>query len=209
MAKNSKKSPRKPKIARSTNRTVAMPKYSENRRAKNKNTTDARLILDNSADAILVATDHVTEFFGPVARSFEADAGYGFQHFNQEGFVHPDGALRLSNESLALMGLQIAEVLSQRAAHKGSKAFEAQMGEGGSPTDAQKTIDMFRRFLNERPAAIRKDSKSEIYTSVLNELGIDNVETVTKKKVENTAKKTSKKKTAKSAEVKETADSST
>ena len=205
MAKKTAKKTRKPRIKRSTNRTVAQPKYHESRRETNKNVTKARVILDNSADAMKAAAAHVVEFFGPVARKFSADEKYGRQHYNQDGFIHPDGVLRLSNESIALMILQGGEVLAQRASQKGNKAFAEQMGEGGDPAAAQKAIDMTRRFLNERPAEIKKDQKAGIYGSVMDDLGIEDASEIVPK-----AKPAAKKKTAakKSTAKKDTAAAS-
>lgn len=154
-------------------RTIGKPKYLDSRRAKNKNAARTRVVADNSTSGFASAVRFVKEFFGPIANSFKANAGYGLQHFNQDGFIHPDGVLRLSNHSLALMGLQIAEVLSQRAAEKGNKAFTEQMGEGGDPADAAKTIGHLRRFLNDRPAAIKADAREGIYRGVIKDLGLE------------------------------------
>jgi len=154
-------------------RTLGKPTYLETRRAKNKNATRSRVVADNSADGLASAFRFVKEFFGPVAKKFKANAGYGLQHYNQDGFIHPDGVLRLSNQSLALMSLQISEVLSQRVAQKGNKAFTEQMGEGGDPAEAAKVIGHIRRFLNERPAAIKSDSNQGIYRGVMKDLGLE------------------------------------
>lgn len=205
-----KKKTRKPTAKRSTNRTVAAPKYHETRRETNKNVTKARLVLDgNATEGFDSATKHATEFFGPVARKFTADEKYGRQHYNQDGFIHPDGVLRLANESLALAAVQIMEVLSQRAAQKGNKAFAEQMGEGGDPAAAQKAIDMIRKFGADRPKAIAADAKAGIYGSVMKDLGIadakDIVPAAGSKKAP--AKKPAAKTKAK-AETKETAAAS-
>lgn len=168
-------------VAKSTNRSVAAPTYSETRRAKNINATKARLILDNSADAMQSVGDHVNQFFVGVAKKFDANPGYGLQHFNQDGFVHPTGVMRLSNESLALLAVQISEVLSQRAANVGNESFAKQMGEGGDPQVAKKSIEMIRRFLNERPAQIKSEQKLSIYAHVMNDLGIADVSEIVPK----------------------------
>lgn len=162
-----------PRRKNSTNRTVAAPKYHESRHSTNKNATKARISLDgNVADNAATFSEHTTEFFGPVARRFEADALYGRQHFNQDGFLHPDGALRLSNVSLAMMSAQIMEVLAQRAAKKGNKAFTEQIGEGGSPADAGAALSALRQFASNRPREIADDDKAEIYSTVMGDLGL-------------------------------------
>lgn len=172
MAKSARKS-----MVKTTNRSLAAPKYYETRRAKNKNATKTRLILDNSAEAIDAANSYVEEFYGEVSKSFKATAGYGFQHFNQDGVAHGDGFSRLSNESLGIILLQAGEILAQRAAQSGNKAFAEQMGEGGDPAIAKKTIDLARRFLNERPTTIRKQQESNIranmYKDIMTDLGLN------------------------------------
>lgn len=154
-------------------RTLGKPVYLETRRAKNKNSTRSRLTMDNSVEGLASAGRFVKEFFTTVAKRFPANAGYGLQHYNQDGFIHPDGVLRLSNHSLALLSLQIGEVLSQRTAEKGNKAFTEQMGEGGDPAEAAKAISCIRRFLNERPSEIRSDAKQGIYRNVMKDLGLE------------------------------------
>ena len=159
---------------RSTNRTVAAPAYHESRRKTNKNVTKTRLDIAGTAASMAEScVKHATEFFGTVARRFTADEKYGRQHYNQDGFIHPDGVLRLSNESLALAGTQILEVLSQRAAQTGNKAFAEQMGEGGDPAAAKKVIDGLRKFAADRPGQIKADAKAGIYGSVMKDLGIE------------------------------------
>lgn len=158
----------------STNRTVAAPKYHESRHKTNKNATKARVSLDgNVAENASTLSEHATEFFGPVARRFKADASYGRQHFNQEGFLHPDGALRLSNVSLAMMGAQIMEVLAQRASKKGNKPFTEQIGEGGDPALAAAALSALRQFASNRPKEIAENEKAGIYGKVMADLGID------------------------------------
>lgn len=182
-------------------RTLGKPTYLESRRAKNKNATRSRVVADNSADGLASAFRFVKEFFGPIAKKFKANAGYGLQHYNQDGFIHPDGVLRLSNQSLALMSLQIGEVLSQRVAQRGNKAFTEQMGEGGDPAEAAKVIGHIRRFLNDRPAAIKSDSNQGIYRGVMKDLGLegDIVPAAPRKAAakKGSAKKPAKKKAAK------------
>lgn len=153
-------------------RSSKRPAYHEARAAKNKNSTETRPILDNTAEAMEAANAHVHEFFNVASQRFEASQAYGFQHYNQDGFLHADGVHRLSNLSLAMMALQIGEVLSQRSAQKGNKSFAEMMGEGGDPAAAQKAIDMIRKFLAERPALVKADSKKALYGAVLSDLGI-------------------------------------
>jgi len=160
---------------RSTNKTAAKPAYHDSRRKTNKNVTKTRLNIGGTiAEYIESASLHATEFYGTVARRFSADEKYGRQHYNQDGFIHPDGVLRLSNESIALICTQAFEVLSQRAAQKGNKAFTEQMGPGGDPIEAQKVIDGLRKFGMDRPTAIKADAKAGFYGSVMKDLGIEN-----------------------------------
>ena len=153
------------------------PKYHENRRLTNKNVTDARINLADPSDSIDSATDHVTEFFGTVAARFSADEKYGRQHYNQDGFIHPDGVLRLSNESLVLMMLQAGETLSRRSAQKS----DTDLGEGGSPSEAQRAIKLVLRFLDERTKNIAATQAADTYRSVMMHLGIDNASQIVSK----------------------------
>lgn len=154
------------------------PKYNEKRRTEkpNKNTTVAKIILGNTAEALNAARAHVREFFQEIPTRYKADAKYGLQHYNQEGFLHPDGLTRLGNQSLTMLGLQIAETLSIRASHSNDSVYNSRQGPDANSQTAIESIALLTEFLNVRSGEIQAEKRQDTLQATLKELGVESLE---------------------------------
>jgi len=171
--KSSSKSASKSKHSRrvrSTTRSAIIPVWSEGREGNNKNSTK------NNPEAGNVETivAHVKEFFSTVAKRFEANKGYGRQHINSNGVVHPDAALTKSNRALVKLASQCMEVLSQRAALAGNKDAEAIFEDSlATPAEAKKFLADIGKFLRERPGQIKADESQAILDDIAKDIGLE------------------------------------
>jgi len=171
--KSTKKSVSKPKRTRrvrSTTRSAVIPVFSEGREGSNKNSTKNNPEAGNFDS--LVA--HVKEFFSTVAKRFEANKGYGRQHINSNGVVHPDAAWTKSNRACVKTAAQFIEVLSQRAALAGNKEAEAIFeGSLATPAEAKKFLADLAKFARERPNQIKDDESQAILDDIAKDIGLE------------------------------------
>tara|TARA_B100000614_G_scaffold262489_2_gene296279 strand:- start:26104 stop:26691 length:588 start_codon:yes stop_codon:yes gene_type:complete len=155
---------------RSTTRSSIIPVWSEGREGSNKNTTKHNPEAGNPDS--LVA--HVKEFFGTVAKRFEANKGYGRQHINSNGVVHPDAALTKSNRACTKTAIQFIEVLAQRAALAGNKEAEAIFeGSLATPAEAKKFLADIAKFARERANQIKADESQAILDDIAKDIGLE------------------------------------
>jgi len=153
----------------STTRSALRPVDDSNRSLSNKNATKAQPVPGDASSI----TAHVEEFFGVTAKKFAANAGYGRQHINSNGAVHPDAVLTKSNIAVAKLAAQCLEVLAQRGSLAGQAGAVEALGDGGSPADAKKLIADISKFANGRVKAIQADTSKAILDDVAADLGID------------------------------------
>lgn len=175
------------------------PVYHENRRLANlngkcPNATDTPLILDSTNEAMEVAQQYLLEYRENTSK-WEATAQYGRQHFNQDGFCHPDGVVRFPNRSIAMLLLQAAEVLAERASHEGDSKYADAIGPGGDPAEAAKVLRLIRRFVQERPDQLKEKNKERSKKAVAELLGVNPDEIVSASKPPQSEKPKPKKKT--------------
>lgn len=167
---NTNSAPKRSRRVRSTARNAIIPVDSSTREGTNKNSTKNNPV----AGKVETLVAHVVEFFGVVAKRFEANKGYGRQHINSNGVVHPDAAMTKSNTALTKLIIQCGEVLAQRAALVGSKDAEGILADSGAtPAEAKAFLVDIAKFLKDRPGQIKADTSQAILDDVAKDIGLE------------------------------------